>query len=547
MTKRGGFTLVELVVVVVAIGILTGLAVIGVTRYQADTRDAKRSANISTLSNALETYFTENGNYPSCEAISKDAKTVTTNTLKGLDKAALLVPGAPADETNSIRCGETLALAGEDFIEYRGDGSTACKTTGSCSTYTLLYRNEIDSTIDELSGRRMFANDTPVVTPTANTPTAQDPQKLGTPALSATVNSPTQITTNWTPAANATKDTTYTLVRAIDSAFSIGVVRTAGLKTTSSVSSGLAAGRSYFFRVQAVSPNETSEFSNTASNVVTPDVPSGVSATVNSASQITVSWKASANATGYKVSYGLREGAATYVATTNRTSLPLSANITQGTQWFFSVTAVSNSLESAPSASVEATTPIDAPAPFDITSMNDSASLTGVALEATCPEGTTKYFSWKANDMAWVQGTNYTRATYPLSNGQSITLKAAVRCQKGSAKSAYTVSRNSVSYGRAGMNLTLSPGADDCVAEYCGRTITANWNNICRTGAPTIKAKQLSSLASWKATSATSDTIKWKGASDPGVRVSYYDVNIGCASATSTINVISAYKCTGCK
>jgi len=31
------------------------------------------------------------------------------------------------------------------------------------------------------------------------------------------------------------------------------------------------------------------------------------------------------------------------------------------------------------------------------------------------------------------------------------------------------------------------------------------------------------------------------------VRVSYYEVNIGCASAASSINVISAYKCTGCK
>jgi prepilin-type N-terminal cleavage/methylation domain-containing protein len=546
MKKRGGFTLVELVVVIVAVGILTGLAIIGITRYQADTRDAQRSANINTVSNALEKYFTENGNYPSCQAISSNTDTLTSTVLKGLDKSALQMPDAAKNETKPIRCGQTLALAGEEFIEYQGDGSSSCIGSGSCSSYKLIYRNELDSSLSEVVSRGLVTGNTPspvqAPTPTPNTDTA----KLGTPTLSATANSPTQITINWTPAANSDASTTHTLVRATNSTFTTGVVNTKGITTTSSIASDLATGKAYYFKVQAVSPSGAGEFSNIASNMMIPATPTDVSATVNSATQVTVAWTASVNATGYIVKYGLSDGADTYTVPSKSTSVAITNQLTQGTEWFFKVYATANGVESAGSASTKVTTPINAPTAFEMTNTNDGMSLTGGASAASCPSGTTKYFSWKANNTNWVQGTNYMNATYPLAFGQSVTLQPSVRCQKGSVVSAYTQAGNSATYTRVGMDLKITPGEDDCRKDYCGRTINASWKNICGTTEPTIKAKQLGSTASWKASSASSDTIKWKGASSPGVRVSYYDVNIGCTSSAATINVISAYKCTGC-
>ena len=546
MKKRGGFTLVELVVVIVAISVLAGLAVIGITRYQADTRDAQRSANVSTISDALENYFTQNGNYPSCAAITADANVLTTTTLKGLDKKVLTVPGSKSTESNVIRCGDTLALVGDDFIEYQGDGSSSCSGAGSCSTYKLIYRSELNSTLKEVQSHGLFNGQVsqPETVPTK--PETGDTISLGTPTLTATVNSPTQVTLNWTPATNATDLTTYTITRATNNTFTTGVVTTKGLKNTSNVADNLASGRTYFFKVQAISPDDTSEFSNIASNIVVPSAPSEVTAATNSPTQVTIAWAASANATGYVVKYGLTDGATTFSAPTKNTSLAISNNITQGTEWFFKVYATAGGVESAGSATVKQTTPISAPAAFEITSANDSMSLSSAATAAACPAGTTKYYSWKANNTAWVSGTNYARVTYALSYGQDVTLKAAVKCQKGSAASAYTESSNSITYTRAGMNLTLSAGDDSCKAEYCGRTINATWTNICGTKTANIKAKQLASLANWKTTGPASDSIKWKGASSPGVRVSYYEVNIGCASSAASINVISAYKCTGC-
>ena len=546
MKKRGGFTLVELVVVIVAISVLAGLAVIGITRYQADTRDAQRSANVGTISDALETYFTQNGNYPSCAAITADANILTTVTLKGLDKSALTVPGAKSTETNVIRCGDTLALVGDDFIEYQGDGSSSCNGSGSCSTYKLIYRSELNSELKEVQSHGLFSGEVTQPEAVPTTPAVGDTISLGTPTLNATVNSPTQVTLNWTPAINATDLTTYTVIRATNNTFTNGVVTTKGVKSTSDVASNLASGRTYFFKVQAVSPDDTSEFSNIASNIIVPVTPTEVTATINSPTQVTIAWAASANATGYIVKYGLTDGATTFSATTKNTSLAISNNITQGTEWFFKVYATASGVESAGSVTVKQATPISAPAAFELTSANDSMSLSSTATTAACPAGTTKYYSWKANNTAWVHGTNYARVTYALSYGQDITLKAAVKCQKGSEASAYTQSSNSATYTREGMNLTLTAGEDNCKAEYCGRTINANWTNICGTKTANIKAKQLASLANWKTTGPSSDSIKWKGASSPGVRVSYYEVNIGCASSAASINVISAYKCTGC-
>ena len=546
MNKRGGFTLVELVVVIVAVGILAGLAVIGITRFQADTRDGQRSANVSTISNALETYFTENGNYPSCEAITADAGKLTS-TLKGLEKSDLLMPGSQPNETNAIRCGEKLAMVGDDFIEYQGDGSSSCNGSGSCSSYKLIYRNELSSTLKETESRGLVTGETIIDIPNPTEPTNPNADTLGTPTLSAIVNSPTQVSISWTPATNANASTTYTLLRATDTAFRTGLVTTAKITETNTVSTGLVAGRTYYFKVQAVSSTDTSDFSNVASNVIVPVTPTEVTAKADSAMQVTVAWAASSNATGYTVKYGLKEDALTFTATTKNNSIPISANITQGTEWFFKVYATVNAIESPASTSAKVVTPINAPAAYQLTSTNDVMSMSANASNAICPAGTTKYFAWKANDTSWVQGTNYARATYALSIGQGVTLTSAVRCQKGSIKSEYTPSSNSVNYTRAGMNLSLTAGEDDCKEEYCGRTINASWTNICGTTSANIKAKQLGALASWKASGTTSDSIKWKGAGSPGVRVSYYEVNIGCASAAASINVISAYKCTGCK
>ena len=61
---QGGFTLVELLVVMTIIGILATLIVGGFRSSQMRGRDAQRKSDLKQLSNALEIFYSDYGKYP---------------------------------------------------------------------------------------------------------------------------------------------------------------------------------------------------------------------------------------------------------------------------------------------------------------------------------------------------------------------------------------------------------------------------------------------------------------------------------------------------
>jgi prepilin-type N-terminal cleavage/methylation domain-containing protein len=63
--KQKGFTIVELLIVIVVIGILAAITVVAFNGIQAKARDAQTESNMSAIAKMMEMYYIDNGAYPS--------------------------------------------------------------------------------------------------------------------------------------------------------------------------------------------------------------------------------------------------------------------------------------------------------------------------------------------------------------------------------------------------------------------------------------------------------------------------------------------------
>ncbi len=354
---KKGFTLVELIVVIAVIGILATVTIVGLGRYQTDTRDANRVASITTIAEALEKYYDANGEYPSCSAITAAGGVVSNDVLKGTATKSLITPQAAPGTTNSIKC-ETLSVDGTDIFEYQGDGSTACSTTVACLGYTLKYKEEATGTIKSLSSRR-------------NTSIATS----GGATVTVSSVSFSTVTLTWTPVQNASS---YTVQRCNTASCSTGTTTNmaVGDVTTATVT-GLTSGTNYWFRVQPDATSINGTWSNIASTttlqLATPN-PTGVA---DSGTQLTISWGAIANALSYTLEYSqsatLASGVTSIsgITTTNR----VLTGLTVGATYYFRLKAVNGALESSWSNINNATTVVPAPTGCT-TAVNSNTAIT---------------------------------------------------------------------------------------------------------------------------------------------------------------------------
>lgn len=100
--KQKGFTLVEMIIVTVIIGILAGIVitVINIPRVQAKSRDSKRVGDLKMIQSALELYFADNREYP-----GELSWTLLGTTHAALTNYISKIPLDPRNGTNSnIQC-----------------------------------------------------------------------------------------------------------------------------------------------------------------------------------------------------------------------------------------------------------------------------------------------------------------------------------------------------------------------------------------------------------------------------------------------------------
>lgn len=95
--KQSGFTIVELLIVIVVIGILAAIVITTFTGVQKKGRDADRKSDINAIYSQVEVYFAQEAKYPSLNQMNNSTTAPSTATwrtdnLKGLQDDALTDP-----------------------------------------------------------------------------------------------------------------------------------------------------------------------------------------------------------------------------------------------------------------------------------------------------------------------------------------------------------------------------------------------------------------------------------------------------------------------
>lgn len=131
-TKRSGFTLIEIMVVLVILGVMAALVVPRVLGRADDARKVAAKSDIASLMNALKLYNLDNVRYPTnaqgLEALSQKPSVapIPTNYKEGgyLDKLPIDPWGSPYQYQNPGKHGEV------DVYSFGPDGQTAAADNG---------------------------------------------------------------------------------------------------------------------------------------------------------------------------------------------------------------------------------------------------------------------------------------------------------------------------------------------------------------------------------------------------------------------------------
>jgi type IV pilus assembly protein PilA len=144
--RSKGFTIVELLIVIVVIAILATLVIVTFTGIQQKARDSQRQTDINAVDSHIEAYYAAHGNYPTFAQLT-DSTWRSTN-MKGLDPAALVGPKGNSI-ANSTSSGDAYGYVATES----GNSNAACSSSNvntddtACDTFTLTAQLEGSNTV----------------------------------------------------------------------------------------------------------------------------------------------------------------------------------------------------------------------------------------------------------------------------------------------------------------------------------------------------------------------------------------------------------------
>lgn len=152
--RQSGFTIVELLIVIIIIGILAGLVITQILGANQQARDSERKTDINSIASQLEVYFAKNAGYPAPEDLVSADWRKNNQFNAGDQSKALIAPGGAALSSADVSTATTISK-----YQYTTEGScvSPTKTEGTptetgtfCQKFTLsaLLENHNDKQAD---------------------------------------------------------------------------------------------------------------------------------------------------------------------------------------------------------------------------------------------------------------------------------------------------------------------------------------------------------------------------------------------------------------
>lgn len=144
---RNGFTIVEILIVIVVIAILAAITVVAYNGIQGRARDTKRLSDVAQIQKALEVYKIEFGNYPAQVGTTGfyGWEVSTSGSFLQSIIDAGVVPSIPVDPSN-IGDSSNFGRAGSSWIymyAVYGSGQNGCDPLGGA--YYILTITRMDT------------------------------------------------------------------------------------------------------------------------------------------------------------------------------------------------------------------------------------------------------------------------------------------------------------------------------------------------------------------------------------------------------------------